>query len=294
MLSTVWRFRHAYDVAVVEVFSGAAFLWSFGVGALLRAIRKPHILSLHGGALPVFADRWPLLTRSLICGAEAVTVPSLYLERAFASIRSDIHVIRNGIDLPRYSFRHRTTPAPLMVWLRAFHEIYNPCLAIKVVADLVKSHPDSSLVMFGPDKDGSRAKVERAVDCLGLEGAVKVNGAVPKSGVPAALASGDIFLNTTTIDNAPISVVEAMACGLCVVSTDVGGLPALVEDRQTGLLVPSNDVQSMVSAVEEILRDRDLAGRLSQQAREVAKAYDWSTVLDQWAQLLEGIAAQGR
>jgi len=110
-------------------------------------------------------------------------------------------------------------------------------------------------------------------------------GQVPKGAVGQNLSLGDIFLNTTNVDNTPVSVVEAMACGLCVVSTNVGGMPDLVRDGEEGLLVPPNDPEAMAAAVARLLHEPGLAGRLSARGRESAERMDWSIVLPKWEAL---------
>ena len=115
---------------------------------------------------------------------------------------------------------------------------------------------------------------------------VTITGGVPKNMVPSALAQSDIFLNTADADNAPVSVTEAMACGLCVVSTDVGGLRDLVTDGEDALLVAPNDPAAMAMAVERVLADPELAARLSTCGRRQAETRDWSAVLPRWEAIL--------
>jgi glycosyltransferase involved in cell wall biosynthesis len=103
------------------------------------------------------------------------------------------------------------------------------------------------------------------------------------------MSRGDIFLNTTNIDNTPVSVLEAMACGLCVVSTNVGGIPYLLEHEHDALLVPPNDPQAMATAVHRLLNEPDLAERLSRNARQKAAQCDWSIILPQWEALLTSV-----
>ena len=119
---------------------------------------------------------------------------------------------------------------------------------------------------------------------------VEFVGAVTKAAVPAALSEGDIFLNTTNVDNAPVSVVEAMACGLCVVTTSVGGIPHLIEDGRSGLLVPPDDAAAMAGAVRRVLTTEGLARRLSEDGRRIAERSDWSKVLPQWESILGRLA----
>jgi glycosyltransferase involved in cell wall biosynthesis len=121
--------------------------------------------------------------------------------------------------------------------------------------------------------------VREAARQLTVDRLLELPGAVPKQRVPEALAAGDIFLNTTDFDNTPVSVLEAMACGLCIVSTDAGGIRHLLEDGTDALLVPCGDRRAMAAAVFRILREPGLAARLSVNARRKAERFDWSIVM---------------
>jgi glycosyltransferase involved in cell wall biosynthesis len=113
---------------------------------------------------------------------------------------------------------------------------------------------------------------------------------VAKLEVPERLAAADIFLNTTDVDNTPVSVIEAMACGLCIVSTDVGGIPYLLRDGYNALLVRPDDAAGMAKAVRRILRDPELSASLSVNARRTAEQFDWSVTLPKWDHLLRAAA----
>jgi glycosyltransferase involved in cell wall biosynthesis len=281
MLATAWRRRREYRVAHVDVYSGPAFSWAEAVAWTLRRAGKPYILTLHGGALPEFAARWPKRVRRLLASAAAVTAPSGFLAEGLRPCRPDLRLIPNALDLARYPFRHRTRPQPRLVWVRAFHEIYDPSLAVRVLARVRRRYPGATLEMVGPDKHDGSFERTRAI-----ASAVEFTGAVPKALVPERIDRADIFLNTTTIDNTPVSVMEAMACGACVVSTRVGGVPHLVRDGEEGLLVPPRDAWAMADAVERLLEAPELAARLSLAARRKAEGFDWGAVLPQWRRLL--------
>src|SRR5690606_22157629 len=115
------------------------------------------------------------------------------------------------------------------------------------------------LSMIGSDMgDGSLQATEAIAIELGVSDRLVLNGRVTKSDVPERLSRGDIFLNTTDVDNVPITVLEAMACGLCVVTTDVGGLPYLAADGVDALLVPRDDPKAMARAVMRIVEEPGL------------------------------------
>jgi glycosyltransferase involved in cell wall biosynthesis len=149
--------------------------------------------------------------------------------------------------------------------------------------------------MAGPDKgDGSLEETRQAARELGVEDRIAFPGAVPKSEVPATLAKGGIFLNTTSIDNTPVSVLEAMACGLCVVSTNVGGIPYLLRHGQDALLVPPGDADAMAAAVRTLVARPDLAAAMAASARQRAEEFDWARILPEWQRLLRSITGRGQ
>lgn len=286
MLLTTFRCRHRFDIAYVEVYSGPAFVWAELSCTLLRFLDKPVIITLHGGNLPLFAQRWPGRVNRLLQAADSVTTPSNYIQSAFASVRPDIVLLRNAIDLGAYSFQHRQQARSRLAWLRAFHTIYAPSLAAEVISLLVDEFPDIELTMFGPDKDdGSLRSMQARIQQTGIVHRIHIPGAIPKADVPTRLASFDIFLNTTTAESFGVAVVEAAALGMCIVTTDVGELPHIWTHEHDALLVPPNDPQAMADAVRRILTEPGLAERLSRNARETAEQFDWSIILPQWEAL---------
>ncbi len=291
MLVTAWRDRRRYSVAQIDVYSGSAFSYAEAVAWVLRRAKKPYVLTLHGGNLPGFAERHPLRVRRLLQSAACVTAPSGYLAAQMHEYAPGIRVVPNPIDVNSYPFALRRSPHPRLMWLRAFHEIYRPAMAIDVVRDLHETTPDVRLTMVGPDKgDGSYPRAREAVLRAGLEAQCHFVGPVSKSDVPQWLAQGDIFLNTTSIDNTPVTVLEAMACGLCIVSTDVGGMPYLVKHEQDALLVPPDNPSAMAAAVRRLFEEPGLAERISHNGREEAEDHDWSRVLPAWESLLNEVS----
>ena len=288
MLFTVYARRTDYEIVLVSVFSGPAFLWAEMVSRLLELLRKPYILSLHGGELPAFASRWSGRVKRLLQNANMVTAPSPYLQTAMRSYREDIVLVPNPLDLQNYPFRLRSMPKPHLVWLRAFHNIYNPQMAPLLIANLLPSFPEITLTMIGPDKgDGSLQATQTVIEELGLQNHIRIMPGIPKNEVSAYLGCADIFINTTNVDNTPVSVLEAMACGLCVVSTDVGGIPDLLDAGQDALLVPPNNPETMTNAIKRILTESGLAAWLSANAGKKAAQFDWPTLLPKWESVFE-------
>jgi glycosyltransferase involved in cell wall biosynthesis len=290
MMSTVWLHRHDYDVAQVDVYSGPAFFWAEAVCWLLRRAARPYVLTLHGGRLPEFAKRERDRVCKLLNSAALVTVPSPYLLNQMAEYRRDLILLPNALDLENYRHSPRPELRPRLIWLRALHDIYNPLMAVRVLALLKKDYPSITLTMVGPDKEFGVDKLFAEAKQYGVESQLTVTGKVPKKLVPEMLSSADIFLNTSNVDNTPVSVLEAMAAGLCVVSTAVGGIPYLLKSEDDALLVPVNDHYAMATAVRSLLTDRKLAKRIQAASQAKVRGFDWSLVLPQWQDLLTSLA----
>lgn len=283
MVQATWRWRKQYGLAHVECYSGSAFTWAELVGWSLGWLKKPFILTLHSGNFPDFARRHPGRVRRLFGRAALVTTPSGYLQEKMQPYRADLRLLPNALDFTNYTYRSRSPLQPRLVWLRGFLDYYNPFMGPRVVAALQREFPDLHLTMIGPDKgDGSWQATQQLAKELGVQDRVSFPGGVPKADVPAWLERHDIFINTTNRDNTPVSVMEAMAAGLNVVSTNVDGIPYLLSHGQDSLLVGPNDVDAMAAAVRRLLTEPVLASRLALQARRKVASFDWAEILPQW------------
>ena len=289
MLATIYRERHNYDLAHVDVYSGPSLRLHEICCSLLRRLGKPYVLTLHGGNLPKAAEAQPHRIEQLLGSAVAITSPSAYMpDRISVPSAARISVLPNPIDLQRYRFVRRARFRPHCLWLRAFSSIYDPQTAVEAIALLSKRLADVKLRMVGPDKgDHSLESTRELVLELGLQNRIELLGdGVPNAKVPEQLTSSDIFLNTSLVDNTPVSVLEAMASGLVVISSRAGGTPYLVDHEHNGLLVPAGDARALADAIDRVAAEPELAARLCRNGRELAEACDWNSVLPRWQQLL--------
>ncbi len=292
MIITVISKRNQYQIAQVDVFSGPAFIYAEVCTWLLHLLKKPVILTLHGGRLPEFASHNTNRVRRLLQSAERVTTPSPYLQNNLGSYRADIQIIPNPVEPSVSIYRHRNKLEPKLVWVRAFHKTYNPVMAVDVLCELIKDFPEVELTMIGPDKgDGSLERMRDAAKDCKVEDNLLVIPAIPHTDVPIYLDQNDIFINTSNYDTAPRSIIEAMANGLCIVSTNVGGIPWLIKDTTQALLVPPNSPQEMAQAVNRLLTEPELASQISRNAHNASKKYTWDRILPLWEALFKEVIA---
>jgi len=293
MMWTIFSRQNAYHIAIVDVFSGLSFYWAYITGLLLKLLNRPFLLVLRGGALPEFSKSHKKIITSLFSWALKVISPSAYLREKLFVFRDDIELIPNGLAINRYSYSERRASLNRLIWLRAFHEIYNPSLLLDVIDVLISDGHNLSCTMIGPDRgDSSLQDALQKIDSRNLNRYIDIIPGIEKFEVPAYLSEADIFLNTTNVDNTPVSVIEAMACGLCIVSTNVGGIPYLLEDGVDAMLVPPEDPQAMANAVKRILADPQLAAALSANARKKAESFSWERVLPMWEALFHEILGE--
>ena len=283
---TLVRSRRLIDTVLLQVYGGRSFVVEDVASALARRFGHQIVMHLRGGAMPAFMARFPRWTRRVLARADAIVTPSPFLARAVGRLGWASHTIPNLIDVSAYPFRYRTAVRPRLFWMRSFHAIYNPGMAIRVLARLRSTMPEASLVMAGQD-DGLEHSVRAEAERLGLENAVRFAGFLDAAGKAREGMVTDVFLNTNRIDNAPVAVIEAWAMGLPVVSTDVGGLKDLIRDGETGLLVPDDDVEAMTNAIVRLIGDPTLTGRLSTNGRREAAQSSWAQVGPQWERLFQ-------
>jgi phenylacetate-CoA ligase len=108
-------------------------------------------------------------------------------------------------------------------------------------------------------------------------------GQVAAAEMPAWYAAADIFVNSSVVDNQPVSILEAFAAGLPVVSTGTGDIANLVSDGETGLLVPAEDPAAMAKAVVALLEDPERARAMARRALRRLEPFQWSLVRHLWA-----------
>ena len=197
-----------------------------------------------------------------------------------------MQLIANSIRLKDYTFKNRERIKPNLLWVRAFDKIYNPKMAVEVLFLLKKDFPHATLCMIGPDKDGTLNDCKKLALELGIEKSIEFTGYLSKNRWLKKAKNFDVFINTTTIDNTPVSVIEAMALGLPVISTEVGGLSFLIKDGFSGILVPDKEANLMATAIEKLLRNPNLTDVISTNARKMVEGFDIEKVKNQWCKLL--------
>lgn len=282
--STIW-FRNKVDLVIIDTYSSRNFYYAVLIGKICRMLNLAYIPILHGGNLPQRLQKSKKLSKDFFGNAKINIAPSLYLTNVFKfhGIKNLSH-IPNSIKIEEYPFLERRNIGCKLLWVRSFAEIYNPLLALEVVEFLQKEGIPVELIMVGPDKDGSLARCKKIALELNLP--INFTGKLKREEWITLSKDYDIFINTTNFDNTPISIMEAMALGIPVISTKVGGIAYLIEDDEEGVLVPPNDVQAFAVAIEDLLTNPDKIIRLTKSARVKIEMMDWQKTKLLWDKVL--------
>jgi len=289
MLLCVVKYRKRVDYILIDTFSTNAFYFTVLCSQLARVFQLKYIPILHGGNLPERLEKSPFLSKLVFKNSYRNVAPSNYLKQAFLKKGYQSILIPNSINIKRYIFRERNFLKPKLLYVRAFAKIYNPIMAIRVFKKVIDKYPNAELCMVGPDRDGTLTSVLEEIRLNKLESKIKITGVLPKEEWHELSKNYDIFINTTKVDNTPVSLIETMALGIPIVTTDVGGIPYLMENGIDSVLVKSNNSEDMSNAIFSLLEDSKKANLFSKKGREKAEQMDWGIVYKQWQKTLENV-----
>ncbi len=275
----------------IDLYSGPrAFPAAQAVVFLCAALGRPYVLVMHGGNLADRLRKDGACLRKMLKRARAVVAPSRYFAEIFSEVR-EIKIIPNAVDINVYRFELRRRPQPRFLFLRTFHRYHNPAAVIRAFKTVSEKYPQAVLSMMGPDEDGTLAECRKTAGELGLSSKINFGGRVEKTDIARVMSGHDIFVHASLIDNTPVTVVEAMASGMCIVASTAGGVPYMLQDEKTALLADPRDERAIAAAMQRFLKDPAMAETCSRNARAAAEAFDWNRVLPDWLDLIEKAGA---
>ncbi|MEE9409070.1 MAG: glycosyltransferase family 4 protein [Polaribacter sp.] len=284
MCFSIIKNKKYLDYILIDTYSTTNFYYAFFTSQLARLFKIKYIPILHGGNLPDRVKKNTYLSKKIFKNSYKNVAPSNYLKNAFEKEGYIVEYIPNTINIKDYPFKKREIIKPKLLWVRAFKNIYNPTFAIETLQILKKNYPEAVLCMIGPFLDESYNKTLELVKKYNLESSVEFTNVLSKEDWHKKASEFDVFINTTNFDNTPVSVIEAMALGLPIVSSNVGGMPYLVIDKKDGLLVDKNDAQQMSAAITSLLNNK--YSNLAENARMKVENFDWEKVRTKWLEIL--------
>lgn len=275
-LVRLWRAAGHNDLFHIMANSG----WSWHLFAapaiwIAKARGKAVVVNYRGGEAEAFFARAFAWVEPSLKKADAIVVPSGFLGEIFRRRGFATRIVPNVVNLERFAAAYKGG-APHILVARNLERLYDNASALRAFALVRKRYPVARMTIAGSGPE--RGSLEVLARELGLADAVTFAGRVENSAMPALYQDASIALNPSLADNMPISVLEALASGVPVVSTDVGGVPFLVEHEKTALLVPPADPVAMAEACLRLMAEPELARQLSAAGQSRAREFAWEQV----------------
>jgi glycosyltransferase involved in cell wall biosynthesis len=287
-LAGLWRGLQDVDVAHIFSASYSSFVVAVFPAWLVATVRgKKTLINYHSGEARHHLDgSW--FARAVLKRASGVVTPSAYLVDVFREFGLQAAPVANIVDLSQFAYRLRDPLLPHLVCTRGFHPYYCVDVVVKAFAQVKREFPEAQLDLVGggplePD-------IRRLVSDLKIDGVIFC-GIASREDIGQYYNRADIFINASRLDNMPVSVLEAFASGTPVISTAPEGMRYLVDHGRTGLLSDPGGPQGLANDVIRVLRDPQLARRLSLNAAEEVKRYDWTKVRSQWLDVYRHLVA---
>ena len=270
-----------------------------GYGTLGRLSRfSPYLLSVWGSDVYLFPERGGLARRILLANM-AAPQRILSTSRHMAQVAEDLcgrkaDVTPFGVDtarfLPGLVCERRTIGT-----VRGLEPVYGIDLLLRAFARLVAAPEAKDLRLLLVGDGPARAELEELASKLGIAGAVEFRGRLPHDAVPAALAEMKIFVALSRSESFCVAALEAEACGVPVVATRVGGIPEVVEDGKTGILVEAENPEAAASAIARLLADEGLRLGMAKAGPDfVARNYGKAACVDRMLAIYHDSLAEHR
>lgn len=269
------RLARKYDVLHIHCCSGWGFLPAVIGVSVGRRLKKRIVLTYHGGGGETFFDKHPKLVRHYLTSTDTNIVLSGFLAKIFNKHHLPYTIIPNIIDLDESQFRQRDIIRPHFICTRAHEELYNiPCI-LRAFQKVLTELPEANLTLVG---DGSQHEtLMKMAEEMGLTN-VTFTGKVDNTAIYTFLDQADILLSAPTVDNMPVSLLEAMNAGLLVISSRVGGVPYILKNGSSGLLFDSDDSNKLAELMRWSVENQTLAKAIIQQGHQLVRNYRWENI----------------
>ena len=240
-----------------------------------RLLNRRIILTYHGGEADVFFKRHPVLVNYFLRKTDVNIVLSGFIASIFEKHRIPYRIVSNILELDNKYFRERTAVRPCFISIRTLSPTYNIGCIIKAFEIVQKQIPTSELYIVG---DGcSRKELEFMVEQKGIKN-ICFCGHVDNCEIYSYLNKADIFISSPVIDNQPMSVLEAFNAGLLVISSNVGGVPYMIENGRTGLLFESDNFIELSGKMLWAVNNQERVLKMTREAYKSLSYYSWENI----------------
>ncbi len=282
MVSDLTKVAIGYDILHVHCCSKLGFFPAILALIVAKRLNKRIICTYHGGGAEVFFQNFSWIVKPVLNKMDANIILSGFLAKVFEKHNIPYKIVPNILKNDESYYKKRDVVRPLFISVRSLQPLYNVQCIVKAFSLVKKTLTDAQLLILG---DGScRQELENMIISLKLNG-VKFVGRVPNSKVYYYLNKADIFISMPHIDNQPMSILEAFKCGLLVISSNVGGVPFMIEDNYTGLLIENDNHKQLADKMIEAVKNQNQTKDIMEAGHQELQKYRWETIRSQLFEL---------
>jgi len=279
------------------------------VGATIKKLtNKPLLTTVQGGDVGIYPQSGlgqffvfikPLVSYSLKNSDRVTAISAFLADKAKDLGAREVILVRNGTDIDRFNpdapfkeikKRRGITDGPIILTVSRLVPKNGVDVLISAFAKLKEEIPNTRLVIAGDGPE--RNALEKLAHKLRLDKSIHFLGYVSHNEMPNLMNMADVFVRVSLEEGLGIVFTEAMACKTLVIGSNVGGIPDIIKNRRTGLLVPLGDAEATATAIKQALTDKSLREKLVDNAYEVVKEeFSWDSIytklIDVYSQILE-------
>ena len=265
------------------------FLTTFSAVKAAKKLRLPSVVTVHGvsaerDAFTNFAQSSYLYTVGRWIFRNATRIICLTRSDAYEVMRcgadrSKIRIVPNAVDLNLFKPSTEKSNDPLFVWVGNFVPEKGLRYLVKAIEVVIRECNDAKFILIG---DGPMFPlIKEMVKKSGLNDYVRFTGFMDPKSVSYILSKATGFVFPSLKEGMPKAVLEAMACGLPIIASNISGTDEFVTNGYDGLLVPPKNPQALGEAILNIVNNRNLAARLGANAKKTVETdHNWNTILD--------------
>jgi glycosyltransferase involved in cell wall biosynthesis len=244
--------------------------------------------------------------KRLMKRADALIAVSQYTKKELTEFynvgEEKIHVIYNGVDVEKFKPPSRgkadlrrelglASDRRMILFVGRLYSRKGLPTLLQAAREVVKDFTDAQFVISGGGFKQNEEKLRKLARQKAIEDNVSFVGYFPDENLPNLYAAADVFVLPALYENFPFAILEAMSTGLPVISTQVGGIPELVIDKQSGLLTEPGNHEQLADAIVRLLQDSNFAEKLGRKARQlVEEKFAWPLITRQVIDLYRNIA----
>jgi len=282
--------REVYRSDVVQVFSSATtgyIIATLPPLVVSKIYGKRIVLNYHSGELAHHIETWKRTALPTMRKFDCIAVPSQFLVDVFAKYDLKAKAIFNFVDSANFKFRERENFRPIFLSNRNFEAHYNVSDILRAFQIIQKRFAEAKLFVAGFGTE--EMKLKKLAEDLKLKH-VEFVGKVSNEEMAGLYEKTDIYLNSSLVDNMPLSFIEAFSSGVPIVSYATGGIPYLVASGETGLLVAPKDFESLAQKAIFLLENQEFTKKIVAKARAEVVKYSWENVREDWLELYTRLA----